>query len=188
MQKEVMKIDPEAFLEWDQRDITANESYYSRPTGSWWPNQVRLKNTATGKYERLKWKPFDEAETWSSGGDSVWSRRGNYIAIFPTPGVAIASGIEMIFVPTLTMAADTDIPAVPISTHIAISLIAKITALGETYQGIEKDIVLLDRLIGDLPFYYSTNGGENMTFQPDIVKPYGYAGSGGAYGRPAADR
>jgi len=174
-QKEVMKVDPEAFLEWVRRDIVLNKSDYPKPEGSWWPNQVRLKNSTTGKYDRLVFKPFDEAETWTDG--NVWSRRGNYIWIFPTPSANLTDGIEMIHVPTLTLAADTDIPVVPLGLHMAIVYVSKILALGETYQGVDKDRTLIADLMGDLSMYYWKTGGEGYTFQPDIIKPFGYQGS-----------
>jgi len=188
-QKEIMKVDPEAFLEWVRRDLTvADGSFYPRPEGSWWPNQVRMKNQGSSRYEMLQFKPFDEAETWgidSSGkptGDAadpaghVWARRGNYVCIFPAPTATITAGLELIHVPTLILAVDTDIPAVPLGVHIAIVYIAKVLALGETYQNFERDLGTIERILGDLSAYYAPTGGQHYTFQPSVIKPIGYAG------------
>ncbi len=177
-QKEIMKLDPEAFLEWVRRDIEADKEDYPRPEGSWWPNQVRLKNTSTGLYTRLKFKPFDEAETWTTSNltGNVWSRRGIYVFIFPVPTVAVTAGLELIHVPTLTLAVDADVPKVPLGLHMALVYLAKIVALGETYQNYDKDVAMVEKILWDLGSYYSVTGGESLTFQPDIIKAIGYAG------------
>lgn len=174
VQKEVMKVDPEGFLEWVRRNITAGESFYAKPDGSWWPNQVRLLDPTSGKYTKLDFKPFDVAETWTE--NTVWSRRGNYLAIYPTPSITVVNGLELIHVPTLTLAADGDVPPVPIGLHLGIVYFSKMTALGETYQNYDRDVAMVSRIMGDLPQYYQTTGGENLKWRPDIVKPLGYAG------------
>jgi len=175
VQKEIMKVDPEAFLEWVRRDIEAGKSDYPRPEGSWWPNQVRLKDETTGKYDRLHYKPFDVAETWTD--DPVWSRRGVYVFIFPEPTATISAGLELINVPTLTLAVDTDIPKIPLGLHMAIVYLTKILALGETYQNYDRDVAMVEKIMGDIGTYYSQDGGEGWKLTPDIIKPFGYAGS-----------
>jgi hypothetical protein len=173
-QKELMKVDPESFLEWVRRDVEPNESFYARPEGSWWPNQVRMLEAASGKYVRLDWKPFDEAEDWT--GEYVWSRRGIYVCIFPEPPSLITNGLELIHVPTMTLTADTDIPKIPLGLHLAIVYLTKIIALGETYQNFSRDVEMVEKVMGDISTYYLTAGGQPIRWRPDIVKAIGYAG------------
>lgn len=173
VQKEILKVDPESFLEWTRRDIAANESFYFLPEGLWMPNQVRLKDETTGKYAKLPWKPFDVAETWT--GSTVWSRRGRYVALFPTPEKVIVAGLELIFVPTLVLAADGDIPPIPLGLHRAIPYLAKIIALGETYQNFDRDVAMVEKILGDVGTYY-TSTQEPLQWRPDIKKALGYAG------------
>jgi hypothetical protein len=180
-QKEIMKIDPEAFLEWIRRDLISGESYYARPEGSWWPNQVRVKDPSSGKYTRLTFKPFDIAEEWSDTpsydpNGFVWARRGIYVCIFPTPAATVTAGLELIHVPTLTLTVDSDVPKIPLGLHLGIVYISKIIALGETYQNFDRDVAMVQRIMGDLSSYYSSTGGENLKWRPDLVKPLGYGG------------
>lgn len=174
-QKEIMKVDPEAFLEFVQRDLTVGVSYYARPDGDWFPNQVRVKDSTTGKYSPITWKPFDLAEEWT-GESYVWARRGAYICIFPAPSTTIAAGLELIHVPTLTLAVDTDVPKIPLGIHLAIVYLAKVTALGETYQNYDRDVVMIEKILGDIGSYYSPTGGQPLSWRPQVVKPVGYAG------------
>lgn len=174
IQNEILALDPEAFLEFVRRNIEADESYYARPDGSWWPNQVRLKDATTGVYSKLEFKPFDIAETWT--GKTVWSRRGRYVCIFPAPEAAITAGLELINVPTLTLTADTDVPPVPIGIHMAIVYLSKLHALGETYQDASKDEAMVAKILGVLSKMYSTTGGENLSWRPNVKKALGYAG------------
>jgi len=176
-QKEVMKVDPEAFLEWVRRNLTAGESFYARPEGDWWPNQVRVKDPDTGKYSKIDFKPFDEAENVGTSSGMVWARCGIYICVFPEPTTTIVNGLELIHVPTLTLAVDLDIPKIPLGLHLAIPYLVKIIALGETYQNYNRDVAMVQRIMGDMGTYFSTTGGENLKWRPDTVKPVGYAGS-----------
>jgi hypothetical protein len=60
----------------------------------------------------------------------TWSNLGRHFALFPTPPATIVDAIQMIWIGTLTLANDNDVPEIPFN-HMSIAVRAQIMAYAE---------------------------------------------------------
>lgn len=158
VQKEVMKVAPEAFVSWYTQDITANNEFYAAPAGFWYELRVEVLDTTDNKYKKIGKLPLDFFETRTSSAATVYTRKGRWILLNPTPAAAINDGLRLIFVPTLGMSADTDTPDLHPGLHMAMVLWAKKIATGEddeTNEATDRDLAAL---LADIPMYYLSGG------------------------------
>lgn len=165
MQKEIMKLDPMAFLYSDTANLTAT-SYYPMPANSMFEVGVYTRSTPTGTW---RWEDFIELPWIQAGGSDNWdanpyshgySRWGRYLYIYPTPVVAVTSGLRLEYVPWLTMGADADQPEIDTGLQEGIVFRAEEIALGDTAQEAVKAKEDLAQVLVSLPMYYRRKGGQ----------------------------
>jgi hypothetical protein len=67
----------------------------------------------------------------TEGDEITWSSLGRHFAIFPVPPATVANGIRKIWMGTLTLANDNDVPEIPFN-HTSIAVQAQIMFYNET--------------------------------------------------------
>lgn len=122
VQKKVMRVDPLAFMAWSRTSLVANESFYNRPVGSWWEFEVAVKGSPSDtKYTPLPRQPYKAIRDFTvDQAGTAYAKVGTFLAIFPAPAFNVTDGLQIIYTPLLTMAVDTDVPAVHPTLHTMI--------------------------------------------------------------------
>lgn len=133
VQKKIMRVDPAAFMAWSRTSLVANESFYNRPVGSWWEYEVAVKgNPSETTYTPLPRQPYKAIRAFTSDqSETAYAKVGTFLAIFPAPTFSITDGLQIIYTPLLTMAVDTDVPAINPALHTMIAVKANQMALQE---------------------------------------------------------
>lgn len=180
MQGEIMAIDEMAFLVEDTTNIVANQELYSWPTGFWYEHMLWMYNTATAKYDIAIHPASSQSaprEVRPEGSTLEYSHYGQWFKLSPIPTTALANGLKLISMPTLTMALDTDSPPFPTPLHWAVVLFAKLIALGETGEAADEAQKVLGPILQRLPSYYHRRAAAPQSLRPDADKSYrGYGG------------
>lgn len=161
VQKEIRKIYPTAHQFVDYMNTTAGTSWYPLPA-TFGVKRVSLKDT-NGSYVKLSYKSYDDIKD-QTGRERYYAKEGQWIGIFPAPEASVANAIELVHVPIMAMAADTDIPRIKLPLHIAIVWWAKLLALGETTDTSGETAVRLKELLGDLGAWY-----DNTSDGPEVL-------------------
>lgn len=165
IQKEIMKVDPMAFIYEDTANIVSGTAYYPMPSNSMFEVAVYTRGVAGGSYE---WLDYIELPWIQAGGSPNWdsipfskgySRAGRYLVIYPEPTLSITAGIALEYVPWLTMGADTDVPEIDTGLQEGIVFRAEEIALGDTAQEAVKAKEDLSQVITAIPQYYRRRGG-----------------------------
>src|SRR3990167_3383536 len=176
MESAILAGDPEAFLEISTTNLVTSGDYpelYPKPIGLITVMKVEVDEDGSGyaiasKYDN--WQLDDFLRDGTSVTTPCWADKGRWIRIYPVPTVAVADGIRLTFVPTLTMGADTDVPDLPLALHRGIVYAARIDALGDTDEDMDaatldtltkKLAIILDRI----PMYYGQSHSE-----PDVIQ------------------
>jgi hypothetical protein len=165
MEKEILKVDPMAFIYEDTANIVAGTAYYPMPSNAMWEVGVYTKSTSDGEYEwmdyiELPWIQAGSSPNWESNPFSRgYSRAGRYLVLFPEPTANITNGIALEYVPWLTMGADTDVPEIDPGLQEGIVFRAEEIALGDTAQEAVKAEKDLAQVITSIPAYYRRRGG-----------------------------
>ena len=166
MQKEIMKVDPMAFIYEDTANLVSGTAYYPMPSNSMFEVGVYIRETAGGEY---KWLDYIELPWIQAGGSANWdtnpfpagySRAGRYLVIHPEPTSNITAGIKMEYVPWLTMGADSDVPEIDVGLQEGIIFRAEEIALGDTAQEAVKAKEDLAQVIVNIPLFYRRRGGQ----------------------------
>jgi hypothetical protein len=173
VQTAIHKVDPEAFVYIDRASIVANQEFYPKPEGLWYEMAVRLLNSSTGKYERIEKRDYSYAEDLATSESTVYSHVGRLLALRPIPSASLASGLELLYVPTLSVAVDTDIIPVHLALHNAVVQASQLLLLPETGEAYKDVQEAYDRTILLIPEYYRKSAGEPEQFSPQrIAKDY----------------
>lgn len=183
VQKGVLAVDPDANLYRSRVSIVANQQLYAIPDNLLHERAVKKKDATTGTYRRMERITFERAMEKAESADAVtsnaseqtfeWFRFGQFIGLSPTPTESQTDGVELDFVPLLSVGSDSEIPPVPLSLHYAVVLRAEIAAKGETTEGIETALAEFQGLVAGIPSWYMTNAGRTMpAFYPDMDKGY----------------
>jgi hypothetical protein len=138
MQTAVLAHNPEAFLEIDRTDYYENDDgLVPKPLGCIRIKDVKVKYDGDSAYVFAVKKRNDEIEGYIEAYTSstmedepIWSNYGNWIRIWPEADADSTDGVELVFVPTLTMGADTDVPHLALHLHEGVVYRAKEIALG----------------------------------------------------------
>ncbi len=85
-----------------------------------------------GVYRKIKRLNFRETIDRAEGSDTRYARTGKWLKLSPPPTAHVTNGIRIWYVPTLTMADDSDIPDIPLVLHEGPIIWANRIALGET--------------------------------------------------------
>lgn len=171
VQKRILTIEPEAFLYIANAPITINQEFIAKPVGMWYEKEVRLLDTATGLYGEIDRLPYHTAKTLTSG-DTAYAHFGRFFAIRPIPAASILAGLQVLYVPTLTMAVDSDVPDVNLGLHDAIVKAALLTLLPETGEAYKEVKEQYEEDMGDVHLYYRMSASANQQLEPVVPKDY----------------
>ena len=69
---------------------------------------------------------------------SEWTLEGQNILIDPTPTASVTGGLELTYVPMLTMGSDDSVPDLPINLHYGIVVVAQYIALQDTANSTDR--------------------------------------------------
>jgi hypothetical protein len=164
LQKEILKVDPEAFSFVDRMDLVAGQEFYEFPAGTWYEREIRLQATGSPLTygPPLRRVAFLERTDPSvlAGSSAVYARfdRSRFV-ISPIPSASVVSGAEMVWVPTLTMALDTSVPPVHLGLHLAVVEFAEVIATADVGDTTEETLKDLARIINSIPQYYLQSAG-----------------------------
>ena len=180
LQTLIMRTEPQAFLTSCITDLVQGQSYYLKPGGMIYEVRVETKAAGVGAtYAAIKRGDFDDVANDAlaqSGGQSTPQTRyahfGKELFIGPAPSENVSGGLKVFFVPTLSMAVDTDVPQVVLPLHMGIVLYAHLFAIGETGEGRDQIREDLKEILADIPSYYRKTGAEPETIQPQVDKGY----------------
>lgn len=165
VQKEIMKVDPMAFIYSDTANIVSGTAYYPMPSNSMFEIGVYTKATG-GEYG---WLDYVDLPWIQAGGSPNWdanpfnkgySRWGRYLLLHPEPTASVTDGLKLEYVPWLTMGADTDVPEIDVGLQEGIVYRAEEIALGDTAQEAVKAKEDLAQTIVSIPLYYRRRGGQ----------------------------
>lgn len=140
VQQEVEAIDPEAVLYVDTADLVKGQAEYALPTNCKTPRRVRVKLDSGGDYVDIEERPLQETfgDWYTNMGTTnrpasmtVWALQGRFIKLDPTPGQSVTDGLELTYVPALTMGDDADVPEIDVDLHYGIVLMAQVIALAD---------------------------------------------------------
>ena len=179
IQKEIMKVDPTAFLLVTRQHIQAGVDLYRRPQGTWSVLKVKAKQS-NGAYRSLG-DPTDDATleaislaqvTPATTGTYRFGFFGEYIKLAPVPTASLTDGLEWLTVPTLQMAQPTDVLGFNLALHNAVVLRAQ--ELLSPEQGAKTEEIRLQRQdeLKDLGEYYRRTTGQEVPLLPLITKGY----------------
>ncbi len=170
-QKAIMRVSPDAFVAIDAMNIELNKEFYQKPDGCWKIREVRYRASASEPYRTMKkLDSIDQPVSTSTGGTISWADFGDYIAVRPVPTAQIVQGLQWIFVPNISVSADTDVPRIHIGLHALPVYMAQRIAIGETGELAEARTEVNELIQGelaDIPDYYQV-GGQNDYLVPEI--------------------
>lgn len=164
LQSEVHSVDPENNVTWDYEDSTADTSWYPLPP-SFGIISVGLKGASDTTYTKLQHKLYEDIKDLT-GTTTYYTRRGEWIGIFPAPDATVSNGIELIHKQIHTLTDDTDLPKLKLPLHYGIVLAAKIWLLGDTNEQSEQDERKLQTLINRIAKWYGQDYDEAVSFSP----------------------
>ena len=174
----LMRIDPDRFIYKSTAPVVANDEYVELPSGFWNVKRVRFKSEAAGDWKRIKPSTMKLLTERLEGGtadpsDTHYVVLSKWILLTPTPSVSVNPGLELLWVPTLTMAADADVPDIPLLSHMAVVVQTHIYALPEVGTTQRDELVAEYRdIMNDLILAWNQGGlDEGRVLQPDIRRP-----------------
>ncbi len=172
VQQRIMAVDPEAFIYKARTPVVANEEFIDKPVGMWYEKSVRLLNTASNLYETIEPMDYDLAVLHEDDSERVYSHLGRFFALHPIPTTSVAAGFEILYIPTLDMAADSDVPDVKVPLHECIVKAAQLVLMpetGEPYKDLKES---LENDLNEIPLYYRVSAGRAPLLRPDVDKGY----------------
>lgn len=171
-QREIMKLDPEAFLWVDKADIVVSQELYAWPTSRWFEVEVGKLDSASGTYTPLKRLDWRQTRGRSTGSDLKYARHGRHFALSPIPTESQANGVQIRYVPVLEMGADADVPAIPLALHMGIIVWAQRVTIPETGESDAAIRQELADIFADLSTYYLQTGADPLMVEVDMDKGY----------------
>lgn len=167
MQKEVLKIDPEAFFEVATAHLVSGQALYEKPTNMVHEMSLALKDTGTGQYNRIERKAYYQVVNRESGSQSIYCHHGAFFLIGPTPGSSVSAGIQLTHCPILSMADDADVPVLNINLHEGIYLDAELLARGHSPEGksssYEESKEMLSLVVNNIPLFYKKSAADPIS-------------------------
>jgi hypothetical protein len=176
MQKEVMKVDPEAFRFVDRTDIvnatTFEKQFYEFPAGCWYESAVQILGD-DGKYGKpLVRIPYLEVLDRTDGEPRYARFDRSYFLLSPPPDADRANGIQLTWTPTLTMANNIDELPFHTGLHLGVVMFAEMIALGDSGEARDDTLKDLARIINSIPQYYLASGSTPSALIVDLDKGY----------------
>lgn len=174
-QRQVLRLNPLAFLAWFRTGLVANESFYKRPVGSWWEFEVAVKETAGATtYTPIDRGAYKAIRTLERGQTGRWAKMGTFLALFPASVENIPDGLQIIHTPLLSMSEDTDVIDLHLSLHMMVVAQANLFALMERPETPAKNDVKVELkgYLDDMPYVYgrdSVDGVDRLWIPSDIL-------------------
>lgn len=183
LQAAILAVDPEAFVSIYRTNVVSAASdpellrIYPWPDGTLYELEVAFKGSSDTRYRKLDRCDLREAKRnetqYQSGSTLKWARHGSkHFILTPPPTEAITNGLQVKVVEALTMAADEDVPDVPLILHDAIVQFAQIACLAETGEpslAVKEDLAATLKLI---PSYYQRAGSDPYVLKPQLSRLY----------------
>lgn len=171
MQKEIMKVDPEAFSKTSRASIVADQELYAFPSGIWYERELRI--LTDGEYERIDRVNMQDRRDVTTGSTQRYFRYDrSYFGLSPIPETAVTNGLELVWVHTLAMSADGDEPAIHPGLHMGIVYFAEILGAPEAGDQVEGTLKELARVLSGIPQYYIQSGSTPQQVRVDLDKGY----------------
>lgn len=163
----VQRVNPDAVLAIDTFALAANKNLYPVPTGCVAVRKV--VRTRDGKRLARRSDAYLDATYGAVTGESVttgttlardpleWAQFGRFIRLGPTPNEALANGIRITYIPSLTMSDDADVPQLVEGLHDAVvnrawqlglRPNADIAQKAAAAKAVEDSILMLPELVG----------------------------------------
>lgn len=177
MQLFLMAFAPDVLIYISKANLSANDELVELPEGVWTIKMVQILNSASGKYERIRSKGYEELVARNQGSPSTtsteYARLAEWLYLSPTPTADVTDGVRIHYVPSHSMTSDTDIPKVPLLTHMGVVLQANVYALpevGDEVEAVQRD---LNEMRRDIQAGWWSSLDEGLVLRPDIRKrPY----------------
>jgi hypothetical protein len=164
VQKTIMKSFPEAHLSWDRLDLVSGRSWYPLPE-HFGVSHVAIKYSSADTV----WTPLENGAYTdiylATSTPAKFTRKGQWIGIFPAPSANITDGLEVLHTPIMTLGSDTEVPKIKVPLHLAIVLWAKLICLGETDETAGETRMRIQEIMDDLPNWYDINNYAPEQFQ-----------------------
>lgn len=164
-QSEIQGIDPEAVIFWDTMDTTAGTNWYPLPP-TFGIIQVEFKAATGEDYEKLDHHLYDDLKNMDTGTTTYYTRRGEWLGIFPAPTASVTAGIRLLHRPIHTLTVDADEPKLKLPLHQAIVLGAKLFLLGDTNEKSDEDEKKLAAVLERARLWYGQDYDEPVAFSP----------------------
>src|SRR5574341_565861 len=164
-QAEVQAVDPEAIIFWDTMNSTSGTNWYPLPP-TFGIISVGLKGSSSDTtFTKLDHQIYDDIKDMS-GTTNYYTRRGEWLGIFPAPSASVTSGIELQHRPIHTLTVDSDEPKLKLPLHRAIVLGAKLFLLGDNNEKSDEDEKKLDRLLANISKWYGQDYDQPVSITP----------------------
>lgn len=167
---DILTVNPQAFTSRYQADIVSGQDLYEKPAGFNHELSFKLLDD-DGVYKRMDMLSFVTNEARTNESTTKYAHWGAYFHLAPTPSTSVTAGLELDFIPSLSMTDDADVPKIAHPLHMAIVYHAQLLALGETGEEQKRAAEELQILVNKIPLYYQPTG-QPSSFEPQIDKGY----------------
>ncbi len=172
VQSFIESTEPDAFLFVDETDILYNVRFYSKPVGITSERELSISdNPATGEYTKMEVTSFELIRK-GMAPERSYAHFGRHFYLSWFPPATIPNGMRVVWVPTLSMATDSDVPDVHMRLHYAIVLAAAIKALRETPDDAKTFKEDLAIELQKVPLLYLKSQAGNLPLQIDMDQRY----------------
>ena len=154
VQKKIIAIDPMAFVWIDKGDIVVpagREMLYPWPEGFQYEFEVAVLGD-DGKYGVIPRIDYHASRDYSS--ELAYAPHGAHFILAPAPTSAKVDGLQIKYMPTLTMASDAVTLPVKQGLHMAVVIYAERFALGDTGESRKDSQEELAEIINGIPQFY----------------------------------
>lgn len=174
VQKHIIAIDPMAFFWTDRTNIVAGQELYPWPSGCLYEFEVAVLGDDGVTYEPLERIAFMETRVRDTASDLAYASHGRHFALSPKPSASVANGLQVKYMPTLTMSGDAVVPDVPIPLHILIVMYAERFALADVgdWAGREGTTKEIAELVGGIPRFYLRSASTPDRMRVDVELGY----------------
>lgn len=154
VQKKIIALDPMAFFWTDRGDIIVTQELYPWPEGCLYEFEVGY--LGGGSYKPLERITYAETRDRSAGSDPAYASHGRYFVLSPIPSATVVNGLQVKYMPTLSMSVDADVPKIPQPLHIAAVIYAERFALADVgdVEGRKASSEELAEIINGIPQFY----------------------------------
>jgi len=175
MQLFLMSFAPDVLIYIAKANLVINDPLVELPEGTWTLKMVQILDTASGAYKRIRSKGYEELVARNEGSPPAtatqYARLAEWLYLSPAPAASVVDGVRLHYVPSHSMSSDTDIPKVPLMTHMGIALQANVYALPEVGDEVEATRRDLLEMRADIKNGWWTSLDEGQILRPDIRRP-----------------